>query len=464
MEQNYYKNEEGKKAKMKKVKTITIVLAIILVTLVAFVGVYVQTQNRMENKIKDYKFSREIEGGRVIEIKVSDGDEEDSAKPNPEDLTIENYEKVKNTIEKRLKNLGAQDYTISLNKENGTIIVELAEDDNVDIFAYYLTASRKVQIKEKETETELLRDNMVKKATYSYNSNVQGAYQVYLQLELTQEGQAKIEEILNDYALIATEVDEIEAANKEDEENAETEEAPEAEIQETENNKETKKIAVLSIAGTEYDVDKIEKNKITLKIGSQTSNTTSVNNYISAAAEITMLINSGEYPIEYEIENNRYVYSDMSEKQLTYFALIILAIVLVILVVYCIKYKISGLLASISFIGFIALYSLLLRYANVIISIEGIGAIMLILAINLKLNQSVLSKTKKINMTNEAFIATYKEIFLKLIPIIIISIVFCFAGWTNLSSFGMIMFWGLILLAMYNATVTLALLKLRDNK
>lgn len=46
-------------------------------------------------------------------------------------------------MEKRLQALGAQDYTISLDKENGTVRVELAENDNVDMYIYYLYASQK---------------------------------------------------------------------------------------------------------------------------------------------------------------------------------------------------------------------------------------------------------------------------------------------------------------------------------
>ena len=67
-------------------------------------------------------------------------------------------------------------------------------------------------------------------------------------------------------------------------------------------------------------------------------------------------------------------------------------------------------------------------------------------------------------MTNEVVLNTYKEFFIKLIPIIIISIVFCFASWTNLSSFGMIMFWGLVLIAIYNVLITKTLLKLKESK
>lgn len=485
---------------MKKVKIITIVLAIILVTAVAFAGVYMQTQNRMENKVKDYNLSRELKGGRVIEIKVSDGttDEDDETEnenevtegntetsneeakaQNPEILTVENYEIVKKTIEKRLNNLGAQDYTISLNKENGTIRVELAEDNNTDLYAYFLTAMGKVEITDKETGTELINDSMVKKANYNYTTDVDGKYQVYLEVILNKEGQAKIAELSNEYAFLANEIDQIEEATKEDEteENAtegETTENTNQEIaqqEETtpqeENNEEkenTKKIAVLKVADTERDIEKIEKNKLTLKIGSATTNTTTVNNSMSAAAELAMLINSGKYPVEYEIENNRYTHTDILEKQILYFALAVLAIIVVTLIVYIIKYKTKGLLSAISFIGFISVFSLLLRYTNTLISIEGMGAIILTMIINLVLNHKILDKIQKMNMVTEAMKNTYKEVFLRLIPVIIISIVFCFAGWSNLISFGIVMFWGLILIALYNITVTNALLRLKENK
>ena len=179
---------------MKKVKITTIILAIILVSLVAFGGVYIKTQNRMEDKVKEYSFGRELNGGRIIELKVKEesDEEEETTTQNSDDLTVENYETVKNTIEKRLKSLSAQDYTISLNKKDGTIRVELPEDERTDDLAYYLVASGKVELKEKDTSTELLNESMVKKVQYTYKTNTDGAYQVYLEILLTKDGQSKI--------------------------------------------------------------------------------------------------------------------------------------------------------------------------------------------------------------------------------------------------------------------------------
>ena len=434
---------------MKTIKIITIILAIILITMIAFGGVYIRTQNRMENKVKSYDFGREIKGGRIVELKVNDEN-------NEEIRTQENYEIVKKTIEQRLKNLGAQDYTISLNTTDGTIVVELEENSNTDTYVYFLTADGKVQIKEEDSENELLSDEMVKKTTYTYTANAEGEYQVYMELYLTEEGQAKIEEIKNNYAIFEDEVEEIEAS-REDEEETENEETENVETTEQteENNEETRKIAKLTIAGSEYSIDKIEKDVIRVKIGDETSNTTYVNNYINIAIELALLTNSGKYPIEYEMENNRLVYSDITNKQLLYFAISVAAVIFIIFIVLIIQYKMKGLLVSLSYIGFISILLLVLRYANVSISIEGIGAIVVTLIINFIVNKALLEGATH---------TEYKNVLLKLMPVIIISLVFSFAKWSNLSSFGMIMFWGLLIIVIYNLAVTKTLLKLKESK
>ena len=479
---------------MKKVKILTITLAMILIALVAFGGVYVKKQNRMENKVKEYEFSKELSGARVVEImpetttestenaetegtetEGSDGTETDAKKS--EMLTTDNYRIVKKTIKNRLQNLKCDDYNIALNDEDGKIRVEFPENDNTDTYVYYLTADNKIQVKEKDSETELLDDSMFKKAKYNYTGNAEGKYQVYLELELTKDGQAKIEEVKNNYAIFENEVKEIEDAEKAAEESAKetteegTEQTTETKTEEenkteetTKNNEETKKIAVVTIAGTEFNVDKIEKNKITLKVGSEATDDTSINNNMSRASEIALLINSGKYPVTYENETNRFVHSDITNNDILYFAIAVLAILIIVLCVFIVKYKLKGFLSAISFVGFVALFSLLIRYTNVMISIEGIGAILLILLLNLRFNWLVLEKTQKMNLLKEAMASTYKDLYLKLIPLMIITIVFCFSGGANLNSFGFIMFWGLILVALYNIIVTKPILKLSESK
>ena len=435
---------------MKKVKILTIILAIILVTLIAFGGIYVQTQNRMENKVKDYELGRELKSQRVIELKIKESTSTDSENSSSDEntetdssketenseettstenestenestenkLTEKDYENAKKIMEKRLQALGAQDYTISLDKENGTVRVELAENDNVDMYIYYLYSSQKITIKDTDSKDILLNDDMIKGAKYSYTSDSKGAYQVYEEIELTKDGQAKLNELLNDYALLATDVTEIENAKKASEsESTKTESTSEENTESTENTDEqntestetqstteetssnsetTKKTAKLYVNDTTYDVSKIEKGKITVKIGSSSTNTTSVNNNISKAAEIAMLENAGKLPADYEVDTNRYEYSSITQKEIIYFAIVMIAILVITLLVYCVIYKKSGILASISFVGFVASFSLLIRYTNVAISIEGISAIIIVMIINLIINREILSITRSL--------------------------------------------------------------------
>lgn len=466
---------------MKKVKIITIILGIILIALVAFGGVYVQTQNRMEDKVKNYQLSKELSGARIIDIKVAestteageDGTEVEVA-TNPDILTIENYLTIKQTIEKRLQNLGAKDYNISLNDATGKIRVELAENDLTDTYAYFLTAENETKIIDSETKEELIKDEMIKGAQYHYTANNSG-YQVYLTIELDKNGQAEIEKIKDTYALLSTEIEEINAKTEETAEDATEETAEEttengeqentenAKQEETKNEEETKKIATLKIMGTEYDIDKIEKNKITVKVGAEATSDTTMNNNMNRASQLALLIASGKYPIPYEIENNRYVYSDITKNQIEYFAIACIVALVIVLGIISIKYRAKGLLASISFIGYVAILSLILRYTNVVLSIEGIGAIILSILLNIRMNKKILSKMQN-KTVKEAVKETYKEMYLKIIPIIIIVITFCFSGWDNLISFGLVMFWGLIVMAIYNVLITKPLLKIREEK
>ena len=79
------------------------------------------------------------------------------------------------------------------------------------------------------------------------------------------------------------------------------------------------------------------------------------------------------------------------------------------------------------------------------------------------MNEKILKQSVKYNLVNEAVKNTYKEMSLKLIPVAILSIILCFIKWININSFGMIMFWGLVLIAIYNITVTKTLLKINNK-
>ena len=131
------------------------------------------------------------------------------------------------------------------------------------------------------------------------------------------------------------------------------------------------------------------------------------------------------------------------------------------LIVLIIKHKKDGIMSAIAFIGFIAVYSLLIRYTNVMITLEGLAGILVIIVLNYIFNFKLLDKIK--GKEGEDRIKAYNEEFIsfcvKAIPLCILSIVFCFMNWIPITSFGMTMFWGLVLSAIYNITVTKSFLK-----
>ena len=118
-----------------------------------------------------------------------------------------------------------------------------------------------------------------------------------------------------------------------------------------------------------------------------------------------------------------------------------------------------GLFGAISYIGLVSVFLLAIRYANVVLSMEGILGIVIIMILNYIFVNKFLSKLKGKN--KELDKTTVQEFFIKIVPICITVITFCFINFIPISSFGMTMFWGIALIAGYNVVITNNLLKLK---
>ena len=157
-------------------------------------------------------------------------------------------------------------------------------------------------------------------------------------------------------------------------------------------------------------------------------------------------------PLTYKVTQNQYVVQDDINQNIIY---VTLAILVCLIIVMILKFRTKGILGAVSFMGFIALYLLLIRYTNVTISLDSMVAITIISLINyievinlLKINEPDEELNKK------AFTKEYKQLISKVIPISIISIIFSFATWEALATFGMISFWGIALMMIYNYIIT----------
>ena len=474
---------------MKKLKLLTILLTVVLVTMVAFFGVYVLTQNRMENKVKDYSYMMDLKGGRNIilsvdssnktTVKDSEGKEVEDADNltdeemkekgyikeempynSEEVLNIENYNKSKNVIEKRLKELKVEEYNIRVNEETGDIVIEIPENDNTDTIVSQLSAVGKFEIVDSSTKETLMDTNDLKLVNVMYGSNNSSATSsgttVYLNMEFTEEGTKKLEEITNKYKgdteSTHDDSEKAEHSHDESEENA---------------NKVTLLVDDNEILSTGFE-EPIKTGKIQLSIGRSSTDTKTIKDYTSQASNMAVVLNNGEMPVKYTVHDNQYVLSDITNNDLNIVFYVVLGITCVALILLIFKYKMFGLLGTISFVGLASLLLLVIRYTNVNLSIQGILGIITTLALNYIFMSKALSKLNsdeyKKSTIGEVIKDTYKEFFIKIVPICIAIIVFCFAGWAPISSFGMAAFWGIVLIAVYNVVITNLLFRIQNNK
>ena len=415
------------------------ILAIVTISLISFAGIYVQRENKMENILKEFTLSKDLKGYREITLAAVQ-EEEESQK---EKLTTENYEKSKKIIQTRLEKMNVKDYNIALDKQTGLIYIQLPEDENTDKVVGNISQIGDIEIKDSENaDTVLLSSDKFKTARVGYQtkSNVTA---VILELIFNQEGTDTLKNLSeNEYKTIENTT----ATNTDTTENEKN--------NESESEKSTQKEVAIYMSGqqittTSFD-ETIEDGTIKLTVGQVSTDIKQIESYKESAETVATILNSGILPIEYDIEENQYVKTDITTESIKNVLTVISITVAILLIYMIIKHKAKGLLAALGYIGYIALYLLLLRYCNVTIALEGIvaGVICAILQylFIMKLLEIHSNKNKKLNKE-------YTKLIIKLIPILAISIIFCFVKVTVLESFGMVMFWGLVLSSIYNVLV-----------
>ena len=449
---------------MKTIKIITISLLIVLISMIGFFGIYKQNKNQMSNVVKDYTYAMDLNGARTIKLTLN-SDNSDEVK------TEENYKTAKEIIEKRLKKLGVEEYKVNVNNENGEITVQIPEDLNTDTIVSNLTTVGKFEILDSETNDVLLDNNSIESSKVLYNTATSGT-SVYLEIAFNKDGKNKLEEISKTYVKTENNTTDENTTTDEnattDENNTETTENTTSETSSKTEKKISLKIDDSELMSTTFD-EPITSGKIQLSVGTATKDSTTLKGYVEQAQNVATVLDSGKLPVKYDMEKNQYILSNITEQDLTYVAVTIAIIAIIAIIVLIIKYKTNGLVAGIAYTGLAALYLLLIRYTNVVISIDSIFAITMMLAFNYIFTIILLSNIKKMkaenveNAVQKSVTETYKKFFSRIIPVCILAIVFCFIKWTPINSFGMITFWGIVIIAIYNATITNLLFRIKNK-
>ncbi len=487
---------------MKKIKISTITLAIILVAITAFWGVYVQTQNRMENKVKDYSYEMDLKGARNIRLKVDDStktvikdaegkevedsenltDEEiankgymkEEIKYNSEEMLNEkNYQQVKNILEKRLNKLKVDNYNIAVDNSTGDILIQIPENNNTDDVISNLATIGKFEIKDSQTQEVLMDNSDIKLANVMYGSSsttgtTSSGTSVYLNIEFTSEGAKKLEDISTKYTNTTNDTN---TTSEENTTENSTENATNDTTEESTDDTTEKQISMIiddeTIMSTSFD-EPLKTGKLQLSIGSSSTDTKTLEGYVNQANSMAVVLDTGKMELKYTVVENQYILSEITSDKLNVIGYVALGIVIFAIFVLIIKYKTNGLLGCISYIGLISLFLLLIRYANVNLSIQGLFGIGVVLALNyifiFKLLNKIEQQDGDITQTDKKVKETYKEFFVSIIPICIAVITFSLVDWAPISSFGMVTFWGIVLIAIFNIIITNNLLKIKANK
>lgn len=435
----------------KGLKIVLIILLIILVSIISFMGIYIQEKKSMVNIIKDYQLGMDLKGSRTITTAVDTGVEtiyydkdgkvvQEETKGgskkevpiNSEDiLTKENFTKTKEIIEKRLNDYGVSEYLIRQDKDTGKLTVQLPENSDTDIAVQYIYTVGKFTIVGENDEVLLDRSN-IKEVNAVYGSTSSGTT-VYLNIEFNKDSIEKLKEISNTYIKTT----------------------------DSEGNDTTKKINIKlddsTLMSTSFG-EEITNGILQISVGDASTDKDTINKYLQEARQLAILINNGELPITYTLEQNRYVVSDITMKNIEMISIVVGIVMIVAIVVLIIIYKKNGIFTGIANIGYVAILLILIRYTNVIITTEGLFGILASIILNYIFSIYLLKTIKKEIDINKAYSKTALAMLFVLVPALIVGITLCFANWMPIYSFGALMFWGILTIFVYNTVLTRTLL------
>lgn len=447
--------------KGNKITVVTIILTITLIILISIFGLYVKDEYRMKNILPEYnkgmEFGKTIllqyevdnsiekqvydKEGHLVTTEIEEGKEAEYTTVEvpantQENLTEENYKKTKNVLEKRLDALDINQYNIRLNEETGKLSLEIAKSLENEEKLQYLFEKGGFSVVDSETEEVLISNNMVEKASVVYSSEITETV-VYVQVELNEEGKNKLKEISQTYVKLQNQTNDTDEQEK----------------------KVNVFVSDSNYFGEAFAFEQVmETGILYLPVGAS-SNQEEIEEYTKKAEGLKIILGKDSLPIKYSVSTE--VVKPVIDKGVISAGLYVaLAIITIMIAFFIIKFKAFGLLGALLEGGFVAILLLLVRYTNVVLTIEGFAGIILVSIINYVATYKLLKTYKTNGSETSKTTESLKQIIFTIIPLLLVSIVFIFINGANIASFGMALLWGTLLIGVYNVTITNTILKL----
>lgn len=439
----------------KKLSVVLIILLIILISIISFIGIFYQDKNEMVNIIPAHSLGTDLSGYRKILLTVDTDDES-----NTEDiLNYDNFVKSANVIKLRLKSMKVEDFTVRCDESTGQIEITIPENMQTDYILSDITQKGNFEIRNTANNEVLMNNSDIRKIDVEtvaspYNASTTS---IYMDIKFNNDGTRKFRDITRDYQNDVSNEVTNETTENNSVEDETTDDTESEEVETTEVGLYVDGTSMMTTSFTEI----IDNGVMSLSLGSSSSDDqTKILTY--QAESLAAILENEAMPVQYSVTGNVYISSPIEQSTINILIGIGLCIAVVMLIVAIVKYRVKGVIISVCMVGFIALYLLILRYTNVVITLEGIFSIALVFVINYILNIMILNRLQK--NVEKTFTKALTKFALSMVPMLILSVVCCFSSWMSLFSFGMILFWGLITSIVYNLVITRTFLKCFGNE
>lgn len=471
---------------MKKegsLKIVLSILVIILITLVSIWGVYKKSGIVMKNRLPDYKYGMELKNTNIINLEVekeeatpapapeatgegeetttetsTEGNTENKEEKKEDIYTVKNYRKAKEIIEKRLKIMDIEQYTIRLDESTGAMAVEVPTEKS-SLVSQNAFSIGKLEIKI-DDNGEVIGDNKsiqdVKTSINRQYAHVKDAGSIVeLTFAFTKDATKKFEDIKNNYPIYTEKKNETEQTTQENTD-------PTALV---DNSGVEKRNVTMYLDGTSIYSTTLEDfakyasaGSLPLSIGGYSDDNEVLDSALQQANITKSLILTENTPIKYKTTaTTSTIHSNISKKSIA----IVAAIVALILCAYLIvRYKLQGVYGSFAIIGFISTLLLTVRFSNVVVTISSIFSIALMAVLQFIYIMKVLKGSTASKKFNETTINYIKM----LVPAFLMSIAISFAKTVELNGFGEVIFWGILVFVLFNNIITRAMLTNAKNK
>jgi len=451
----------------KILKVMAIILTIVILVMISFVGIYVKDNGRMVNILKDNtkamefgvetEFILSMSDAKNTEYYDKDGNlvpEEDVDKDAKEGTyttkevpvnadevkNADNYKKVKEIMEQRINDLGLEEYQLTVNEETGDVVLKTDERAQAGQVLYAIYGQGEFFMKDAETGEVLLNNEDLKEALVGYYAGETGT-SVYLTLQFDKEGTEKLKNVSSTYVQ-TTETKDVTAEDG-------TVKQEESTV--------TKNVD-LYIDGNKivssYFGEPIENGQLQLTMGQATTNAEELQEVLTAASVEATKLSYGPLPLVYEVTNSANILSNFDKQAIVDLEVVGVVVATLVLVYFVIRYKERAIMAGILFLGFTALYLLVNRYANVPITAASIlGFTFVEIFVAFFINR-LLYRLKHYDANEDTPKAIINKSLLKaimvMVPALIIAVIFSMFTWLPINSFGIVLFWGILLYVIYS--------------